>query len=244
MDVVSAPRVLVEGSASVLRRWEASNIPLTSVEFDRAATLRREQDRTDYVAAHLLAREAAALFIGRPAASLQLASRCPDCASVSHGRPLLVDVAEVSISMSRARGVVAAVAGLGAMGIDAEPLHAVTDLEALADTVLTAHEKSLVYAAADPHGAFLRLWVRKEALVKAGDATLDGLSSLDLSDLGVDSGVRPRAARWRAWHLLDLHVSLDDDAPGASLGAIRGALVSVVAATPPLWHDGALAREP
>ena len=159
--------VAVERSADVLAALPRAAALLTDTERARAARLRRVPDRDDFVAAHALVRLCAARALGVPAAGLTLTQRCETCDG-AHGRP---EIAGVHVSLAHSRGVVAAAAASEPVGIDVEGPGDV----AVIDLVLSEAERRIVAAAADPARAFLELWVRKEALVKLGVATLDTL---------------------------------------------------------------------
>jgi hypothetical protein len=65
----------------------------------------------------------------------------------------------------------------------------------VAARVLAPAELAAVHADPDPARAFLRLWVRKEALVKVGVASLGGLRGTDLVTSGPPAGRRSAAGR-------------------------------------------------
>ena len=162
---------------------------LTDVERKRADGFRFESDRCDFVAAHLLVRACGGEVLGRSPAELSVAQLCPVCAG-THGPPRLVEAPEVAVSLAHTRGYVAACAGRAPVGVDVERLDG-SRFSVLFD-VLAEAEARWVQASADPRRAFLELWVRKEALIKAGYATLDALPAVDLVG---DSG--ELAPRWR-----------------------------------------------
>lgn len=157
---------------------------LTTVERDRRDQLHRADDRAAFVAAHVLVRECAARLLGVGAAEIEIAQRCADCGG-PHGRPSVVGVPEVHVSLSHAREVVAAAASWSPCGIDVEPLRPIAPIAA----ALTEREQAWLADEPDSEGAgrseldlsraFLHLWVRKEALVKAGFGTLNDPRSLD-----------------------------------------------------------------
>jgi 4'-phosphopantetheinyl transferase len=84
------------------------------------------------------------------------------------------------VSWSHADGAVAAVAATDPCGIDVEPRGAPLD-PVLLPQVLTPRERARVGAAAVPEDEFLRLWMRKEALVKATGHPLDAVLGWDVS---------------------------------------------------------------
>lgn len=67
--------------------------------------------------------------------------------------------------------------------MDIEPVRRGRFTRELALSVLNEPEIRAVDAAPDPDVAFLRQWVRREALVKVGALTLDTLRTADLSRL-------------------------------------------------------------
>lgn len=142
---------------------------LTEAEERRAAALRRPQDRLDHRAAHLLVRDCVQQLTGVDATSVILRQRCAECGEEGHGAPT-VELAgrrtlrRVHVSLSHGGGVVAAAAAFVPVGVDVERL----DRYAGRTVGLSAAESAWVDGEADPGHAFLRLWTRKEALVKVG----------------------------------------------------------------------------
>jgi len=202
------PMVLVATTEEVFASPDFSEEMLTLEERRRVAAFRRDEDRAGFVAAHALVRICAMRLLGLPAASLRLVQRCDTCGG-PHGRPVLADHGGMYLSMAHTRGVVTAAAGWGPVGVDVERVprrRAEADMNAHA---LSEAELAVVRQARDPHAAFLRQWVRKEALIKIGSATLAGLREVDLAHLPLDDGVEtaqrlsPLGGRWPHLHLLD-----------------------------------------
>ena len=187
----------VEPSAAVITA-SASPIELAPEQLERHERLRRPQDRLDFVAARLLTQRLVAEVTGQSADDVQFSQQCDHCRG-PHGRPYLACGDAPYISWSHAQGQVAAVVSPQPCGIDVE---VVTDRRPVFDA-LTAAEQDLVRSA--PEGrpqtiAFLRLWVRKEALLKAvGTGLTDqtSLARLDVRDDHLTYG-------GRHWHLTDL----------------------------------------
>lgn len=128
---------------------------------------------------HTIALIAAALAI--PDASVRIGKRCATCGSGDHGKPFLVNAPEQAISIAHAadRTAVATYAG-PQVGVDLEstaaPMLEPSDL-------LTVEEARQVgvLPAADRAAALRRLWVLKEAVVKAtGTGLAVPLSSITL----------------------------------------------------------------
>ncbi|MEU2773642.1 4'-phosphopantetheinyl transferase superfamily protein [Streptomyces sp. NPDC007162] len=180
--VTPTPLALVRATADVLPLLHA--VRLAPYERDSAARLPAGERREDYLAAHVLVRLCAARFLGVDPAALMLGQRCAECGGEDHGRPFLCDRPDVGVSLSHTRGAVAAAAGPGPVGVDVEDAADAAFSPRVAARVLAPAELAVVHADPDPARAFLRLWVRKEALVKVGVTTLGGLRGTDLAASG------------------------------------------------------------
>lgn len=168
-------------------RWERVAAPtsldlLTPAERERHDRLVRPADRAAYAAAHLLVRACAAEVLGRPVEQVVVEQRCDGCGRAGHGRPSVAGAPEVAVSLSHTAGWVAAVVARvpagRSVGVDVEAVRPV----APPARALTAREAAWVAGQPDPGAAFTRLWVRKEALVKAGLADLGSVGELDVID--------------------------------------------------------------
>lgn len=209
----SRPVTVAEATDRVLGAVEADESALTAEERRRADAHRDPGARRDFVAAHLLVRHGVGVLSGRPAHRVVLWQVCPDCGGRGHGRPLLPGLPGWRVSLAHGRGVVAVALGGTPVGVDVENARgfALGPVEQrMVDRVLTPAEAAAVRATPDPEAAFLRSWVRKEALVKAGAGTLRRLDALDLSRAGGEGG----GARFGRWRLLDW-----SGAPEGSVGA-------------------------
>lgn len=197
---------------------------LSGAEAARARTLRRDVDRRDFVAAHALARVCAGRVLARAPRTLTVEQRCAHCGG-SHGRPRLAEAPELRISLSHTRGHVAAVAGTGRVGIDVERYRAI-DAGMIALATSPA-EVARVEAAPDVSLAFLRLWVCKEALIKAGAGDLDSMPAIDLAEAcPAEDAPGTWRAVWEGWHLLQW-----TDPAAEVLGAAVGAAPPLLAAS-------------
>jgi 4'-phosphopantetheinyl transferase len=206
---VAAPLVVSAATAEVADGIGLDAAWLTPAEVDRAARFVQDTDRRDFVAAHLLVRQVAAAVLGAPPESVRLTQRCERCGG-PHGRPFLPAYPDLWVSLSHSRGVVAAAAGGVPVGVDIELLDGSHDGLLDSSHVLTSTERELVRRAGKdgPEAAaraFLRLWVRKETLVKLGRITLDSLPTVDVSALPVEPAgdVDQRALVDDGLHLLD-----------------------------------------
>lgn len=169
---------------------------LTVQEARRNSALHRSEDRLDHLAAHLLVRECVARLTGTDVAGVVLRQRCSGCGEEGHGAPTVElsgrrTLRHVHVSLSRGGGVVAAAASFHPVGVDVEPV----DRHDGRPVGLTAAERTWLDGQDDARRAFLRLWTRKEALVKVGAFDLEAAPShVVLDDVGP-------AACWRGWRL-------------------------------------------
>ena len=192
----------VEPSAAVIAAT-ASPIELAPEQRERHERLRRPQDRDDFVAARLLTQRLVAEVTGQSADDVQFSQQCDRCGG-PHGHPHIVSSDAPYISWSHAQGWVAAVVSPQPCGIDVE---VITDRPPVFN-VLTPEEQDLVRSS--PEGrpqtvAFLRLWVRKEALLKAVDTGLTDQKALARLDVRADQVVHAD----RLWRLTDLDTGND-----------------------------------
>ena len=139
---------------------------ISAAEAESALRFTRAGDRLDYLASHALFRLLAANRLGRQpgdAPEIEVTRQCPGCGSTGHGKPA---VAGVSLSLSRSHGAVMAAAGPDAARVGA-------DIERFPDTLFNGFDE---YAASPAERselqpgdvpARIRLWVAKEAVLKA-----------------------------------------------------------------------------
>ena len=148
-----------------------SAVSLAPHERDRAAALPEGPRRNDYLAAHILIRICAARLTGLSPRSVRVLQSCAHCGGDDHGRPYLPNRLELTVSYSYSAGIVAAAADSVPIGVDVECVTGRFDRD-VARRILSGTELAEVEAAKHPEPAFLRWWVRKEALVKVGATRL------------------------------------------------------------------------
>jgi len=127
--------------------------------------------RTEYLAGRALLRHALGAYTEKDAASFRIEV-------ASNGKPECVGGPAISVSHS-GDAIVCAVAdrAIGDLGIDVE-MGAVREVDLIAERFFTPAEARWV--AAEPEPRFRRLWVLKEAYLKAlGSGLAGGLSSLE-----------------------------------------------------------------
>lgn len=179
-------RAIVASVGRALQIGIAAGAGLTERERVRAHA-HRPGNRSRFVAAHLLTRLSAAQHLGCQARLLVIRQECHDCGE-PHGKPTLVGHPDIGISMSHAGNMVAAFAGEGPVGVDIEHVQRRPVEPKTWQAVLTPTEATVVRQSMDPHREFLRVWVRKEALVKVGVGDLDGLRHIDTIALARPDG--------------------------------------------------------
>ena len=188
--------VVLAGSTAAVELPAGAVGWLSRAERDRAAALVRAGDRADYIAAHVLVRRCAGLLLGASPDQLTVVQHCPQCGRTGHGRPSLEEAPELRLSLTHTRGYVAAAADTEDIAVDVERVPDPDRVSQLATTVLTPAELAVLAGSTDPGETFARLWVRKEALVKLGLASLDTLSDFDVSP------ALPDGASWRGYAVL------------------------------------------
>ena len=124
------------------------------------------------------------------------------------GKPVLSNRAlEFNLSHS-GKCALLAVSRTLPVGVDVEARRDSIDLVKGIRDRCTAREGQRVMAAADPHAEWVRLWTRKEAVVKAtGVGVLDQLGAIDVLDEVVVGSEGALEGSWRC-------VDIDPPAPG------------------------------
>ncbi|MFJ1866040.1 4'-phosphopantetheinyl transferase family protein [Streptomyces sp. NPDC088097] len=162
---------VVATTREVLARPELHEGLLAPWELRRLDAIRVPSRREDVLAARLLLRSCVARHTGLPLHRSGPAQLCPGCGRHGHGRPYLPGLPGVGLSLSHADGVVAAAVGPGAIGIDVEPSTRRPGPLRVLRRLLPEADLREAGAQPDPGPALLRLWVREEALLKAGRET-------------------------------------------------------------------------
>jgi 4'-phosphopantetheinyl transferase len=153
------------------------------------------------------------------------------------GKPRLADDARAFNLGHAGRHALVAIGPAGMrIGVDIEELRAVVDLETLVPTCLTLPERAEFEAIADEASrreAFLRLWVRKEACLKAIG------KGLRIEPTAFAVGLAPPAADWPA-RVHDARLRVTDLDPGLAglAAAIAVAGVDTMPRLAPLSRIG------
>jgi 4'-phosphopantetheinyl transferase len=171
------------GADLVLSPWERKRMD----RFVSAA------DRHSYGLAHTSRRLILAMYLDCSPEQIDIR---PD----ELGKPSVVGTKlEHSLAHADDRGLVAV--GWGrSVGVDLERVRRIPDAEALTRSAFTPRERDHLDRAGDKVGELLRLWTRKEALLKAtGEGVRETTRELDVLD------DQPRAG----WRLVDLELGSD-----------------------------------
>lgn len=163
-------------------RESEGSATLDDDELLRAGRFRFERDRRRFVARRAFLRRILAGYAG--VAPVSIRYRRSDA-----GKPELLDSQGLAFSTSHADGLaIVAVATQGEVGVDVERVRPVAEAHDLARRLFTDRESEHLGSlpAAMVSEAFLRLWTRKEAYVKALgrglSMPLDGFEVLPLAD--------------------------------------------------------------
>ncbi|HUS08384.1 MAG TPA: 4'-phosphopantetheinyl transferase superfamily protein [Bryobacteraceae bacterium] len=159
---------------------------LSSDEQIRAARFRYAEDRERYVAAHAGLRRVLSGYLGAPAGALQFFGG-------PHGKPY-ISGSRLQFNLSYSGDLALAAVCQTETGVDIERARSNFDVLRLASRFLSpAEDATLQLLPADErHEAFLRLWTRKEAALKALGCGLEGLSrdisGVHILDVALESG--------------------------------------------------------
>ncbi|MEZ4265863.1 MAG: 4'-phosphopantetheinyl transferase superfamily protein [Myxococcota bacterium] len=190
-----------------MAEWRAT---LAADEVERASRFRFARHRLAWEAARGGLREVLGGYVGKAPAELEFAV-------ATDGKPSLVGGRGLRFNLSHTDDlVVLAMTRGGELGVDVEARRSVPERAAIAQTHFTATERALLAAAerdGDGERCFLRLWTRKEALIKAVGIGLGyPLPRVDVSWAAGSGGpvFQPDApGASGAWTLDDLDVGPD-----------------------------------
>jgi 4'-phosphopantetheinyl transferase len=161
------PEPLVEGRVHVvlgdIARWASATHALSREERLRASGIAHAATARAFVAGRALARTALGRVLDMPPHAVPIAIDPME-------KPILALETELRFNLSHSDAHVALALALGAdVGVDLEPM-APPDRDAVAHVVMAQLELAafLALPEAERDAAFLRLWTRKEAVMKAG----------------------------------------------------------------------------
>ncbi|GEL26345.1 4'-phosphopantetheinyl transferase [Pseudonocardia sulfidoxydans NBRC 16205] len=198
-------------------------------ERTRLRAFRRPDDAGRYLAAHALTR----LVLGERTAThpagvrFDRTCRC----GVQHGKPRLDEPGAPEFSFTHSGDLVGLAVADVAVGLDAEHHRALSDVASMAEHVSSPAERQR--PAPSTTEQFLRVWTRKEALLKVtGEGLSRPMDSITLSPPGAPAAVEDWAgdgAPAGPFWLVDLMPRLRHPAAVAGLGAVAPAVTE---------HDG------
>ncbi len=139
--------------------------------------MRRDGARLQFAAGRWLTRHVLARRIGCAEARIEL--------SVDpHGRPALAAGGNLDFNLSHSGSLVVLALGTTRVGVDVESTNRTNDWRSIARRFFSAAEVAAIetYPEAGQRAVFFRVWVRKEAFVKAlGTGIATGLTRFDVS---------------------------------------------------------------
>lgn len=170
---VSAPAALNKTDAHL---WTAKldggdERVLSQNERQRAARFRFERDRDRFVASHIFLRRVLGAYVSEPPEKL-------DFVVSNRGKPLLAQHGDLHFNLSHSGDLAVCAVGRAPLGVDIESLREIEDAESIASRFFTPREQEAVLALsrAEQSRAFLEIWTRKEAVLKAEGIGLAGIS--------------------------------------------------------------------
>jgi 4'-phosphopantetheinyl transferase len=186
---------------------------LSPEEVNRAASFRRLEDRNRFVAGRRLARRLVGSATRLSPAAVRLV--------VTDGRVSIEGHPQLQVSISHSGEWVACVVSDRPVGVDVEQRLAQLD-PTLVRRSCTPRETAAIAAAPDSRAEFTRMWVRKEALVKA--AGIGMAVPFDRLDVGDDVVALP--SRPDGWRLADIEVGPGYHGAVAATGSWRTTVVT------------------
>ena len=159
---------------------------LAPAERDHASRFHFAKDRALYVAAHWLFALVVHAALGGGAKRWRLTE------SLDGGKPRLeIDgTATLFANLSHTSGMaLVGVSRTAEIGVDVEAVRPMRDLSGLVAATMTPCEQAAIAAAEAPESLFVRLWARKEALLKAYGIGIGApLTEIDVLDVNAIRG--------------------------------------------------------
>jgi len=173
---------------------------LDGPERERLTRFRQASDRARYLAAHALVRLVLAEVLGVDAGAVEIDRTC-GCGG-QHGKPALPGGPDFSLTHAGDVVGVAVWSG-GQVGLDVEPVRAMTDLDGMARHVGSPAE--LARGDLGTPESFFATWTRKEALLKSvGTGLAAPMAAITLAGTAVVAWTGEHAVHGPMW-VRDLH---------------------------------------
>lgn len=188
-------------NAAALPGWEPAERLLTPDELARARSYKSERRGLQYASAHLEVRVLAGEALGMPPERLGIEGIVGPPGIGPRPR-LIADGEEVPFSMSRSGDLLALSIAPFQTGVDVEAARPLEQAFLRGDC-FSAGERAAIASSPDPQEAGMRIWVRKEAVLKAtGFGLLYPLGDLDVAADG------PFVVGGRGWEVRDVDAGL------------------------------------
>jgi 4'-phosphopantetheinyl transferase len=207
LPLVSHAGAAIQGSVQVwwsppLEPCPAVLALLDDAEQARHLRLRRPEDRARHATAHTLLRLVLGRLLDRPPAQLRFDRSCPQCGQ-AHGKPRLIGGGP-EFSLTHSGGIVGVAVAEVPVGLDVEDIADHRADPALEEETLAPAERAVLDSVdvADRPAAFLQLWTRKEAVLKAtGTGLTVPLCEVVVVPAGDPGTPLPGSPSMRVWNL-------------------------------------------
>lgn len=223
---------LDDGNDLVADAWA----PLSRTELERAGRFVDDRARGEYVRTRAALRRLIGAYLGCTAADVALERTSLGKPYVVGGRPL-----EINVSHSWPFAAIA-LSTRTPVGVDVELRSRAQEVQRVVERMASPNELAALRSCLDDELA-LRIWTRKEAVLKAEGTGLDArLSRLDTTPVVV------RAIGGSTWRLLDLEASgvvgaiAHRDSAGVEVVYLGGARIPSATAGEPRSAGGLLSR--
>jgi len=176
---------------------DAANGLLSAEERERADRFRFARDASRFRICRAMLRLGLGWYLGLSPREIELRVG-------PFGKPYLGTDLGLFFNVAHCDGLgVLAFSTLGEVGVDVEAEHRTVEAMDIASAFFTAKEAALIEKAGrGQNNAFLRIWTRKEAVLKAvGCGLQQSLDSLDVTEELVSVGFSADASRWRVMNL-------------------------------------------
>jgi 4'-phosphopantetheinyl transferase len=176
---------------------------LDDAEQARHLRLRRPEDRARHATAHALLRLVLGRLLDRRPERLRLDRTCPQCGE-PHGKPRLIGPGP-EFSLTHSGDIVGVAVAEAPVGLDVEDLAVHRSDPALEEETLAPVERAMLdeVDSAERPAAFLRLWTRKEALLKTtGTGLTVPLRDLIVGPPDEPGALLPGPRSLRLWDLV------------------------------------------
>ncbi|MGH9105876.1 MAG: 4'-phosphopantetheinyl transferase family protein [Acidimicrobiales bacterium] len=184
-------RVLVMVAGVGREALPGCSVVLSRAELDWAAAIASDPDRARFVTGRALLRKMLGAQLGMAPGSVPLQQQ-------GRGPVLLALPTDVRYSVAHGGAYVAVALARRPVGVDVEPVPTSVPDDVLVRRTCTPAEARTILArpAEERRGAYIELWVRKEAVIKASSTKL-ALAEVDVHGSGLVTDATGH--HWRAW---------------------------------------------